>query len=192
MSFTATDIERCLRHFDAPVRDLSRVARKPDNPAREAAQTLNMNPASSSRPRPAHRSEKTPVPTGRPKPIHFEPAYDPQNDFTAQIEDTIRELRESGEFWEEFVAHILSTYGADFDRHRLISEVIAEIAGANPRLAIDAFVYATRLNGFQNLTLREYAARCGCTAQGFKNHVDAIRRRFRLNASDSQGQSTKF
>ncbi|MBP6865173.1 MAG: hypothetical protein KBC32_07850 [Candidatus Didemnitutus sp.] len=64
---------------------------------------------------------------------------------------------------------------------RVVRDLVYELAGTNNRdLAVDVLIHATGLGEFDCRTLRDYARRHGMTAEGFRKHVNAMRRRLGL------------
>lgn len=125
-------------------------------------------------------------PTRRPlKPLHSEASFDERRDSRAAVQSLIRELKEDG-IWDDLLEYIRATSEDEvFSRQKIVEEFVVEIAGDNPRLALDAFVYATGLNVYGSLTLREHATRVGYSPEGFSKRVDEIIRRFRLGGADT-------
>jgi hypothetical protein len=64
---------------------------------------------------------------------------------------------------------------------RAIRDLVYELAGARNRdLAVDVLIYATGVAEFDVTSLRDYAARHGLTAEGFRQQVLAMQRRLGL------------
>jgi hypothetical protein len=64
---------------------------------------------------------------------------------------------------------------------RAIRDLVYELAGAKNRdLAVDVLIYATGVAEFDVTSLRDYAARHGLTAEGFRQQVLAMQRRLGL------------
>lgn len=70
---------------------------------------------------------------------------------------------------------------------RVVRDLVYELAGTNNRdLAVDVLIHATGLGEFDCRTLRDYARRHGMTAEGFRKHVTAMRRRLGLAANETK------
>jgi hypothetical protein len=64
---------------------------------------------------------------------------------------------------------------------RAIRDLVYELAGARNRdLAVDVLIYAAGVADFDVTSLRDYAARHGLTAEGFRKQVVAMQRRLGL------------
>ena len=64
---------------------------------------------------------------------------------------------------------------------RAVRDLVYELAGARNRdLAVDVLIYATGVAEFDVTSLRNYAARHGLTAEGFRKQVLAMQRRLGL------------
>ena len=64
---------------------------------------------------------------------------------------------------------------------RAVRDLVYELAGTRNRdLAVDVLVHATGLAEFECRSLRDYARKHGMTAEGFRRHVAAMRRRLNL------------
>ncbi len=64
---------------------------------------------------------------------------------------------------------------------RAVRDLVYELAGAKNRdLAVDVLIYATGVAEFDVTSLRDYAARHGLTAEGFRQQVLAMQRRLGL------------
>lgn len=69
---------------------------------------------------------------------------------------------------------------------RVVRDLVYELAGTNNRdLAVDVLIHATGLAEFDCRTLRDYARRHGMTAEGFRKHVSAMRRRLGLAENEA-------
>jgi hypothetical protein len=70
---------------------------------------------------------------------------------------------------------------------RAIRDLVYELAGARNRdLAVDVLIYATGVAEFDVTSLRDYAARHGLTAEGFRKQVLAMQRRLGLSPRPMQ------
>ena len=64
---------------------------------------------------------------------------------------------------------------------RLIRDIGFELAGAKNRdFAVDLFVHATGIAEFGPTSLRDYARKHGCSHEGFRKEVEAMKRRLGL------------
>lgn len=69
---------------------------------------------------------------------------------------------------------------------RVVRDLVYELAGTNNRdLTVDVLIHATGLGEFDCRTLRDYARRHGMTAEGFRKHVTAMRRRLGLATNET-------
>lgn len=69
---------------------------------------------------------------------------------------------------------------------RVVRDLVYELAGTNNRdLAVDVLIHATGLGELDCRTLRDYARRHGMTAEGFRKHVNAMRRRLGLAENET-------
>jgi hypothetical protein len=70
---------------------------------------------------------------------------------------------------------------------RVVRDLVYELAGARNRdLAVDVLIYATGVAEFDVTSLRDYAARHGLTAEGFRKQVLAMQRRLGLPPRPAQ------
>lgn len=73
---------------------------------------------------------------------------------------------------------------------RVVRDLVYELAGTNNRdLAVDVLIHATGLGEFDCRTLRDYARRHGMTAEGFRKHVNAMRRRLGLAYNETSDEN---
>lgn len=69
---------------------------------------------------------------------------------------------------------------------RIVRDLVYELAATDNRdLAVDVLIHATGLGEFDCRTLRDYARRHGITAEGFRKHVNAMRRRLGLAENET-------
>lgn len=69
-------------------------------------------------------------------------------------------------------------------------DIAYEFAGANNRdLAVDLFVHATGIAEYGPSSLRDYAAKHGCSHEWFRREADAMRRRLGLPAREPQSDN---
>jgi plasmid stability protein len=64
---------------------------------------------------------------------------------------------------------------------QMVRDLVYELAGAKDRdLAVDVLIHATGIAEYDELTLRDYAAKHGLSHEGFRKQVIAMQRRLNL------------
>ncbi len=97
------------------------------------------------------------------------------------VADVVRDCVEFGLMDELRSALGVEAAIGDADTIRVVRDLVYELAGAKNRdLAVDVLVHATGLAEFECRSLRDYARKHGMTAEGFRRHVAAMRRRLNL------------
>jgi hypothetical protein len=108
-------------------------------------------------------------------------AVDPDYSGLDSAEDIIRDAAKWGllERLRELLG--ITVIDSDDTRVRLARDIAYEFAGAKNRdLAVDLFVHATGIAEYGPSSLRDYAAKHGCSHEWFRREADAMRRRLGL------------
>lgn len=78
---------------------------------------------------------------------------------------------------------------SDDGRAQLARDIAYEFAGkVNRDLAVDLFVHVTGIAEYGPSSLRDYAAKHGCSHEWFRREAEAMRRRLGLPAREVQSQ----
>ena len=78
---------------------------------------------------------------------------------------------------------------SDDGRAQLARDIAYEFAGkVNRDLAVDLFVHVTGIAEYGPSSLRDYAAKHGCSHEWFRREAEAMRRRLGLPAREPQSQ----
>ncbi len=102
-------------------------------------------------------------------------------------EDILRDAAKWG-LLEELRALLGITAGDSEDaKARLARDIAYEFAGQKDRdLAVDLFVHVTGIAEYGANSLRDYAAKHGCSHEWFRQQADAMRRRLGLPGRPTQ------
>jgi hypothetical protein len=83
----------------------------------------------------------------------------------------------------------IPTFGSDDGRAQLARDIAYEFAAASNRdLAVDLFVHVTGIAEYGPSSLRDYAAKHGCSHEWFRRQAEAMRCRLGLQARISQAE----